>query len=442
MNSDLLRRVMETQSASGRTEVMTNMIAAELRRIDSTITIKRKRGNLYATKGEAEVYPCVVAHTDTVHKVIPQKDFQVFEAENIWFAWDSGRKTQAGIGGDDKVGIYIALRMVEELDAVKVAFFRDEEVGCQGSGVANMQFFTDCAFVLQCDRRGYGDFVYNASGTELYGDEFQEAIDPILEAYAFKRSYGAMTDVMELKDRGLKVACANMSCGYYRPHTDDEYIDTDEVALVESMVYTMCKNLGSKQWLHDKPARKTYSRSYYTSDGYDGWDYRRGEGFAQTGQRWNSHWDTTHKRYVSKCEQCGDFNITVMYRRDHHYMECDQCYMEVERLSEKYNMLDEGMLALPKGEDVIEGTFDIIGPKEEVTAEEWITQVNLHNDIVRIRRSGPTDNDFLWAVDVDNADWPDDFKMEVVKAFYDMKAGDPEEQEAIMYQWIGGKEVA
>ena len=77
-----------------------------------------------------------------------------------------------------------------------------------------------------------------------------------------------------------------------------------------------------------------------------------------------------------------------------------------------------------------------------MTAEEWITQVNLHNDIVRIRRSGPTDNDFLWAVDVDNADWPDDFKMEVVKAFYDMKAGDPEEQEAIMYQWIGGKEVA
>ncbi len=26
-------------------------------------------GNVYVTKGEADVYPCVIAHTDTVHSI-------------------------------------------------------------------------------------------------------------------------------------------------------------------------------------------------------------------------------------------------------------------------------------------------------------------------------------------------------------------------------------
>ena len=32
-----------------------------------------------------------------------------------------------------------------------------------------------------------------------------------------------MTDVLELKEKGLKVSCLNLSCGYYEPHTDHEF---------------------------------------------------------------------------------------------------------------------------------------------------------------------------------------------------------------------------
>ena len=32
-----------------------------------------------------------------------------------------------------------------------------------------------------------------------------------------------MTDVETLKEQGLSVSCCNMSCGYYQPHTDQEY---------------------------------------------------------------------------------------------------------------------------------------------------------------------------------------------------------------------------
>ncbi|MDA6986939.1 hypothetical protein OSM86_23565, partial [Escherichia coli] len=31
-----------------------------------------------------------------------------------------------------------------------------------------------------------------------------------------------MTDVLTLKENGLEVRCANVSCGYYNAHTDEE----------------------------------------------------------------------------------------------------------------------------------------------------------------------------------------------------------------------------
>ena len=38
-----------------------------------------------------------------------------------------------------------------------------------------------------------------------------------------------MTDVQTLKKRGLSVACCNISCGYYNPHTASEYTDVGEL---------------------------------------------------------------------------------------------------------------------------------------------------------------------------------------------------------------------
>ena len=32
-----------------------------------------------------------------------------------------------------------------------------------------------------------------------------------------------MTDIDALKDNGLSVSCINLSCGYYNPHTSNEF---------------------------------------------------------------------------------------------------------------------------------------------------------------------------------------------------------------------------
>ena len=57
-------------------------------------------------------------------------------------------------------------------------------------------------------------------GIELASDEFIQ--DCQLDLFGYKVTDGLITDVVTLKQRGLNIACCNISCGYYNPHTDYE----------------------------------------------------------------------------------------------------------------------------------------------------------------------------------------------------------------------------
>ncbi len=48
-------------------------------------------------------------------------------------------------------------------------------VGCIGSGHADMSFFSDCRFVIQCDRKGNGDMVTQINGMKLCSNDFISA---------------------------------------------------------------------------------------------------------------------------------------------------------------------------------------------------------------------------------------------------------------------------
>jgi len=56
---------------------------------------------------------------------------------------------------------------------------------------------------------------------KLCSNEFISAID--VRKYGYKPAQGLNTDVAALKRNGLEVSCINLSCGYYEPHTDNEY---------------------------------------------------------------------------------------------------------------------------------------------------------------------------------------------------------------------------
>lgn len=280
-----LKAVLSVQSKSRNASRMEGFILDFVDYLG--LTPNMKNGNIYVTKGKASVYPTFVAHTDTVHSIVPDDQFKVVQTGDLLYGINPVQNKWQGVGGDDKVGIFLALTLLKELPAVKVAFFADEEIGCMGSAQADMKFFRNSSFVLEADRKGNKDFVSDISGVKLYGDNFSAAIKPYLLEYGYEEfDFGGLTDVMTLKENGLRVACANVSCGYYNPHTDGEMVSISDVQNVLNLFRALAENLGYRKWKHtyQPPVRKmyrymgdygwssddrdAYRTAYYTANGY------------------------------------------------------------------------------------------------------------------------------------------------------------------------------
>lgn len=176
-------------------------------------------GNLLVVRGACDTYPCVVAHMDQVQD-LHSKDFVTLDSHGVLMGYSPKNHRQEGLGADDKNGVWVALRCLEKYSVMKCAFFVGEEVGCIGSGKVDMAFFSDCRFVLQCDRRNAHDLITDVWG-RMASDEFIMATG--YAEYGYAPTKGAMTDVATLHSRGLAVSVLNISCGYYEPHTDCEF---------------------------------------------------------------------------------------------------------------------------------------------------------------------------------------------------------------------------
>lgn len=237
----LLKQLYEIHSPSGNEKKMRKFLKDWIRNNvpDATYSVDAM-GNLYVCKGVSQIYPCLVSHIDQVQKT-RSRDFKAIETKDIIFGFSYANVQMEGPGCDDKNGIWIALKCLQKYDAIKCAFFVQEEVGCRGSGKADMSFFSDCRYVLQCDRKGGHDLIWNIGAwTELCSKEFLSAIG--YQAFGYKLETGLMTDVETLKNNGLSISCLNMSCGYYRPHSDEEYTKKSELlnclSFVEHIIET------------------------------------------------------------------------------------------------------------------------------------------------------------------------------------------------------------
>jgi tripeptide aminopeptidase len=265
-----LIKVLQIQSYSGRFRHMSRFIFKELESMGLS-PYRDHVGNIYVVKGEAEIYPSMVCHIDTVHMYNP--NYEVHQTKDKLFAIDTKDCNRLGIGGDDKVGIFITLQMIKHYDNFKAAFFVDEEIGCVGSSQCDFTFFNDCSFVLECDRKGNKDFVSKISWTKLYSDEFSEAIKPILTKYGRQEVDGGMTDVLMIAE-STEICVANMSCGYYLPHTDNEWVSISDVYNTYMMCMEFFDELSTKLWRINEQDRMSYIGGYgygYSSYGTGGY---------------------------------------------------------------------------------------------------------------------------------------------------------------------------
>jgi acetylornithine deacetylase/succinyl-diaminopimelate desuccinylase-like protein len=128
------------------------------------------------------------------------------------------------IGGDDKCGIYIILEILKKHKNINFIFSVGEECGCTGisafvKNAENKKKLDKCLYGLILDRRFSGNIICekNTYGTKTFEDALQEQ----LKDFGYKPEVGASSDANYIREF---MSCANLSVGYYEPHSIREYV--------------------------------------------------------------------------------------------------------------------------------------------------------------------------------------------------------------------------
>lgn len=179
-------------------------------------------GNVAAKRGEGP-FIVVAAHLDDWGDPFRRR-FRVLPVGLVASA------NGAPLGGDDKCGIALALRLAcEPGRPLAVLLTVQEEVGglgCEAFVRARPEWFADAAACLVLDRRGERDVVAEIGGVPLDPEGlFRRRILEAgrAEGVPVREVPGLFSDALTLRLR-TGLPCANISVGYHNPHTAAETV--------------------------------------------------------------------------------------------------------------------------------------------------------------------------------------------------------------------------
>jgi len=260
INEVILKKVLSIPSYYGKEQLVRKYI------VDFCVNndlehYEDHMGNIYVTKGElgeGEFYPCVVAHTDTVHTdqaelIVKEMDLTIVSTllndKTVLTAINPITNGETGIGGDDKCGVYLCLEMLLTKKQLKAAFFVQEEIGMIGSKEADPKFFENVGYAIQFDAPTNNWFSVSCNGVKLWNEEFGSAVTPLLtESNVTNFSYDPFTDVVQLKKK-FDFCCSVLFSGYYRQHSVKEYVVVEDVNKSFITGSKMIETLGLKKYL-------------------------------------------------------------------------------------------------------------------------------------------------------------------------------------------------
>ena len=261
----LLKEILSLPTYTGREQLVVDYLISYALKKDYKVLLD-DYDNVYLTKGEVneyEYYPCFVAHTDTVHmdqaSLITENKRKVVhhtldsDGNNILYATHPDHGGQIGIGGDDLAGVYLALRMMDNYEVAKGAFFVSEENGCNGSKHANEDFFSNVGYAIQFDSPTDNRISHTLMGLRLYSKEFQLIAEDVLRDYyegQWRYMHDPYTDVWQLKQK-FDFCCYNLPAGYYNYHTNSEYVILETIDTSEEIACRLVDALGNDHYYYE-----------------------------------------------------------------------------------------------------------------------------------------------------------------------------------------------
>lgn len=222
----VLRELLGTPTYSGQEARMINYLVGHCTSRGYDFQVD-SAGNVLIIKGKPPVdgfYPLVCAHTDTVHQ-IGSPVIVTERRGNLVGHTPTGAR--AGMGGDDKAGIFVCLELLRTQPCLKVTLFTSEEIGCLGARSVEDFFFQDVGYAIEFDSPNNDIVSFSCDGQQLFDDmgQFIYRADPLLEFHgATKWQRHPYTDVAVLRRR-FGVECLNLPCGYFKMHSDEDYVN-------------------------------------------------------------------------------------------------------------------------------------------------------------------------------------------------------------------------
>ena len=149
----------------------------------------------------------LMAHYDTVFKEPPR---YIRNKNGIL----SGK---AGLGADDRAGIYSVLEIARE-HHVHVLFTGGEEIGCVGAeAFTRSGIQPEVNYIIELDRRGENDAVYYEGDSAEFED--------FITSFGWETKTGSFTDICVVAPY-IGAMAVNLSIGYQNEHRADETLDT------------------------------------------------------------------------------------------------------------------------------------------------------------------------------------------------------------------------
>jgi len=245
MDKDLLLELFRIPSLSGHED----RVASFIKNYFDNMGIKYDEdhyGNIYNL--DDKNLPILNAHMDTVQDKIDEKLAKFVKIR------DGILNGYGVIGGDDKCGLFVILKVLEKRK-VNFIITREEEIGCVGiSHFMNENKIKEYPWALTLDRYGSGDIICerNDYGTK----EFEDALHQVGRSFGYNPAQGVYSDADYISQ---DVSCANVSVGYYAHHTKNEYVVLSELQNSINFVISAIDNIKEK---FQAPQKFSYGKGY------------------------------------------------------------------------------------------------------------------------------------------------------------------------------------
>jgi len=334
----LLRQLYFIHSPSRREKNMSQFIQHYL----------KKRGIKYRTLGNQvyNILPDTVllsAHIDQVGRT----------PITFLFENNKGIAGDGNLGADDKNGVWILLKVLEEFNGrVSFIFSDQEESGGNIKQIFNLdktkKIIETIKYALVLDRRGNSDII--GARNDYCVEDLEADIEQVSDDHnlGYKIERGLWSDADEISNH---VSCVNLSVGYHAPHSTFEYTIKKELYNALILTKLILKKVTKK---YPKPTKETYNEYYRWSgwnnswrDGwYDGYNTYQKYGYASTAS--NYHQEYQDSPDVEYYDESGVLHrvfydlsmLGVMEEETDEIYYCTYCHIILDDTNVEYKLLN------------------------------------------------------------------------------------------------------